>query len=123
MDSNNGFIIPNKAEVNAIYNNLIKLISKYNGQNGTSVVLNDFDNENNISDFRTMPCFARFIYPAVAYDGYLSHCSQSGAIHFRDMSLGNLQNNNFWDLFYNYDEKNIKSFLSKDFVKMKKKRL
>ena len=120
MDSNNGFIIPNKAEVNAIYNNLINLISKYNGQNGTSVVLNDFDNENNISDFRTMPCFARFIYPAVAYDGYLSHCSQSGAIHFRDMSLGNLQNNNFWDLFYNYDEKNIKSFLSKDFVKMKK---
>ena len=58
-----------------------------------------FDNENNISDFRTMPCFARFIYPAVAYDGYLSHCSQSGAIRFRDMSLGNLQNNNFWDLF------------------------
>ena len=53
----------------------------------------------------------RFIYPAIAYDGYLSNCSQSAAVHFRDMSLGNLQTTDFWDAFYDYDSKNLFSFM------------
>tara|TARA_B100000315_G_C14574463_1_gene587255 strand:+ start:1614 stop:2741 length:1128 start_codon:yes stop_codon:yes gene_type:complete len=52
---------------------------------------------------RTTPCFARFIYPTIGFDGSLYHCSQSAGPNFRAMSLGNLTNENFWDLYYNYD--------------------
>jgi MoaA/NifB/PqqE/SkfB family radical SAM enzyme len=52
---------------------------------------------------RTVPCFARFIYPTVGFDGWLYHCSQSSAPNFRAMALGNLKEHDFWELFYNYD--------------------
>lgn len=52
---------------------------------------------------RTTPCFARFIYPTVGFDGWLYHCSQSSGPNFHELSMGNLANTNFWDLFYNYE--------------------
>jgi len=65
-----------------------------------------------------LPCFSRFIYPAISYDGYLSNCSQSAATHFKDMALGNLQTSDFWDAFYDYDEKDVFSFMKNEFKKM-----
>ena len=52
---------------------------------------------------RTLPCFARWVFPSIGFDGYLGHCSEAAAPHFREMTLGNLNENNFWDLYYNYD--------------------
>ena len=51
---------------------------------------------------RTLPCFARFIYPTIGYDGWLYHCSQSAGVNFRSQALGNLATDDFWDLMYNY---------------------
>ena len=34
------------------------------------------------------------------------------------MSLGNLQNIDFWDAFYDYDENDIFNFMKKEFEKM-----
>ena len=36
------------------------------------------------------------------------------------MSLGNLQHKDFWEAFYDYDEKNIFEFMKKEFDKMNK---
>ena len=35
------------------------------------------------------------------------HCSQSAAPHFRELSLGNLQEIDFWDAYYNYNTEKI----------------
>ena len=53
-----------------------------------------------------VPCFARFIFPTVGYDGWLYHCSQSSSPNFRPMALGDLSKNSFWNLYYNYDLNN-----------------
>jgi hypothetical protein len=65
-----------------------------------------------------LPCFARFIYPAIAYDGYLSNCSQSAAPHFRDMSLADLNKIDFWDAFYGYDVNDFEKMLNVQHEKM-----
>jgi len=80
----------------------------------------DYDADKGIRDVRTLPCFSRFIYPAISYDGYLSNCSQSAATHFKDMALGNLHTQEFWDAFYNYNEKDIFGFMNNEFKKMVK---
>ena len=49
-----------------------------------------------------------------------SNCSQSGAVHFRDMSLGDLSKINFWDAYYDYDVKNFESYLNNQFAKNEK---
>ena len=116
-DSHEGTIIPNRQEVKKIYDDIKPVIDSFkNGK--TNVVLFDYDADKSIHESRTLPCFSRFIYPAISYDGYLSNCSQSAATHFKDMSLGNLQTTDFWEAFYNYDEKDIYSFMQNEFKKM-----
>ncbi|MBN2752890.1 MAG: radical SAM protein [Rhodospirillaceae bacterium] len=105
-ESVDGTVIPNRAEIEEIYQRLKPVIDDHTSDK-TNVVLLDVDGESAFTERRTLPCFARFIYPAISYDGYLSNCSQSGAPHFRDMSLGNLQEVDFWDAFYNYDTEDI----------------
>ena len=61
---------------------------------------------------RTKPCFARWIYPTVGYDGWLYHCSQSGSPNFRPMALGDLNKAGFWDLFYDYDTQNFDKYMT-----------
>jgi MoaA/NifB/PqqE/SkfB family radical SAM enzyme len=117
IDSHKGTLIPEKQEVKEIYNDIKPVIDQFK-KSKTKVVLIDYDADKNISEARTLPCFSRFIYPAIAYDGYLSNCSQSAATHFRDMALGNLQNIDFWQSFYDYDEKNIFNFMKNEFKKM-----
>jgi MoaA/NifB/PqqE/SkfB family radical SAM enzyme len=116
-DSYEGTIIPNRQEVKKIYDNIKPVIDSFK-DGKTNVVLIDYDADKSISEVRTLPCFSRFIYPAISYDGYLSNCSQSAATHFKDMALGNLQTKDFWEAFYDYDEKNIFSFMQNEFKKM-----
>ena len=70
------------------------------------------------SSLRTLPCFARFIFPSVGFDGWLSHCSESAAPHFRNLALGNLAQRDFWDVFYDYDTEHIYEMLDKTAKKM-----
>ena len=116
-DSYTDTIIPNREEVRKIYTEIKPVIDEFKDSE-TKVVLIDYDADKEINDARTLPCFSRFIYPAISYDGYLSNCSQSAATNFRNMSLGNLQNTDFWDAFYDYDEKDIYNFMEKEFQKM-----
>lgn len=117
IDKHEGTIIPNREQVKKIYSDIKPVIDRYKNCK-TKVILIDYDAENQINESRTLPCFSRFIYPAISYDGYLSNCSQSAATHFKDMSLGNLQNIDFWDAFYDYDENDIFNFMKKEFEKM-----
>ena len=117
IDKHEGTIIPNREQVKKIYADIKPVIDQYK-DGKTKVILIDYDADKQINEARTLPCFSRFIYPAISYDGYLSNCSQSAATHFKDMSLGNLQNTNFWDAYYDYDEKDIFGFMKNEFKKM-----
>ena len=116
-DSYTDTIIPNREEVKKIYSDIKPVIDEFEDSD-TDVVLIDYDAEKEIKEPRTLPCFSRFIYPAISYDGYLSNCSQSAATNFRDMALGNLQTKDFWDAFYDYDKKDIYRYMEKEFKKM-----
>ncbi len=112
-----GTIMPTRAEVEEIYNRILPIVESYKSAS-TNVILMDYDRDNQIDLRRTLPCFARFIYPAISYDGYLSNCSQSGAAHFKNMALGNLQHRDFWDAFYDYDASDFWGFLDRQHDKM-----
>ncbi len=84
------------------------------------VKLIDVDNEEKIfRKERTTPCFARFIFPTVGYDGWLYNCSQSSSPNFHSTAMGNLAERNFWDIFYEYDMSNQKDFFSNCSKKIK----
>lgn len=75
----------------------------------------DPDKDYKINKKRYLPCFARFVHPAIGFDGKLYHCSESSSPNFSSMSLGNLQDRSFWDCYYDYDLKKIKqAFLEMD---------
>ena len=61
---------------------------------------------------RSLPCFARFIYPTIGYDGWLYHCSQSAGTNFHSTALGNLNEKNFFELLYNYDFSDEKNYFN-----------
>jgi MoaA/NifB/PqqE/SkfB family radical SAM enzyme len=67
------------------------------------VMLADVD----IDKSRTLPCVARWVYPAIGFDGWVYPCSQSAAPNFRKMALGNVAEKNFWDIFDDYDVNNL----------------
>lgn len=112
--------VPERNRQKEIYNNLKTLIESENS-NDCNVIIIDYDTQMNIHDtIRTLPCFAQWIFPSIGYDGHLYHCSESSAPHFRSFSLGNLNNNNFWDLFYDYDTNNLNELMSKDALEKNK---
>ena len=79
-----------------------------------SILIVDADTDHNIyKKPRTLPCYARYVFPTVGFDGWLYNCSQSSAPNFRSSALGDLTKNNFWELFYNYDLHNFESFQAK----------
>ncbi|MCU1347490.1 MAG: Radical protein [Acidobacteria bacterium] len=103
-------IIPSKKEVSTYTAQLKEAIEKENSDQ-CAVLLVDADSAHDIfRKPRTVPCFARFIYPTVGFDGWLYHCSQSSSPNFRSMALGNLLTHDFWDLYYSYDTNNIAEF-------------
>lgn len=112
-----GTIIPSRDDVLSMMEWLPELADKYNSD-GSQVLVADYDDELEITEAREIPCVARFVFPSIGFDGWLSHCSESAAPHFRDMALGNLQTDDFWDLFYNYDTEDFWNFMKKDYDKM-----
>ncbi|NOZ11657.1 MAG: radical SAM protein [Gammaproteobacteria bacterium] len=117
-DSTEEGIIPNRQEIERIFKLLQPVIEKENSDR-MSIFIKDLDQDFLIDNHRTLPCIARFIFPSIGFDGYLSHCSESAASHFRDMVLGNLQDHDFWDLFYDYDTIDFKGYMRGYFEKMK----
>jgi len=104
-------VVPSKEEVSFYKKELQNLKNKYETDQ-CSILVIDADNENNIYNKpRTIPCYARYVYPTVGFDGWLYNCSQSSAPNFRSTALGDLNKSDFWDLFYGYETKNFENFL------------
>ena len=99
--------IPTKEEYNNYLSELNKIIEESNTDSCRVIVT---QNDDIFLKARTTPCFARFIYPTIGYDGWLYHCSQSSGSNFRSQALGNLSTHNFWDLLYDYDSKNLENY-------------
>lgn len=105
-------IIPTSSDVVFALKELTPIINS-NSKGNCKVMIVDADSEHDIFyKPRTKPCFARWIYPTVGYDGWLYHCSQSGSPNFRPMALGNLNKAGFWELFYNYDADNFDKYMT-----------
>ena len=111
-------IIPNSNDVKEAVSNLTPIIN-INSSDSCKVMIVDADKEHGIYyKPRTTPCFARWIYPTVGYDGWLYHCSQTGSPNFRPFALGDLSKEGFWSLFYKYNENNLGTELSECAQKM-----
>lgn len=103
--------IPNRDEVDESMERLKPVIEEMNSDT-CQVILMDLDNDyDTYLKKRTLPCFARFVFPSIGFDGYLSHCSESAAPHFRKMVLGNLMERDFWELFYDYPAEDFNNYL------------
>ncbi len=104
--------VPLTDEKTEIMNDLKDWLKSHDSEE-CRVIVTDPDSENDIFyKDRTLPCVARFIYPTIGFDGRMYQCSQSAAPNFKEMELGDLKNNNFWDLYYNYDVSNFSEFFN-----------
>lgn len=105
-------VVPTESEKNNYKNALEKLKNKYENSK-CSILIVDADADHDIYDKpRTIPCFARYLFPTVGFDGWLYNCSQSSAPNFRSAALGDLNKKDFWDLYYDYDAKDFKGFIN-----------
>ena len=94
------------------------LIEKENDSQCQVLIL-DLDGMHDVYEVpRSLPCFARYIFPSIGFDGWLSHCSESAAPHFRGLAMGNLQEQDFWDVFYNYNVDDFKGGMDSSCQKM-----
>ena len=100
--------IPSHKQITEYMKRLRPLVEKEN-DNQCQVLILDLDSMHDVYQVpRSLPCFARYIFPSIGFDGWLSHCSESAAPHFRDLAMGNLQTQDFWEVFYNYDVDDFK---------------
>jgi MoaA/NifB/PqqE/SkfB family radical SAM enzyme len=51
---------------------------------------------------QVVPCWARWLFPAISYDGHLARCSETSSPTWSDIRLGSLHTHSFWDLYYDY---------------------
>lgn len=103
-------VIPSEEEKNNYKNILEDLKKKYEDEN-CSILIVDADTDHSIYNKpRTIPCYARYVFPTVGFDGWLYNCSQSSAPNFRGSALGDLTKYNFWDLFYKYQVEEFDKF-------------
>ena len=111
IDTEEG-VIPSEKDKKNYKEILEKLKTKYETSD-CSVLIIDADEDHNIYNKpRTLPCFARYIFPTVGFDGWLYNCSQSSAPNFRSSALGDLTKKSFWDIYYNYELENFKNYLT-----------
>ena len=104
-------VIPSETEKDYYKKDLEKLKIRYENSE-CSILIVDADDDHNIYDKpRTIPCFARYVFPTIGFDGWLYNCSQSSAPNFRLSALGDLKINNFWDLYYNYKVEKFNDYL------------
>lgn len=105
-------VVPSKEDC-ILYKAQLAPLVKAASTKDCEVLFVDADSEHDIFHRpRTNPCFARFVFPTVGYDGWLYHCSQSSSPNFRTMALGNLNTDDFWDVFYNYDLSDQNAYFS-----------
>ena len=113
-------VVPSSIEIIKYKKTLSPIINAASSDNCLTMMV-DADTDHTIFQKpRTLPCFARFVYPTVGFDGWLYHCSQSSAPNFRLMALGDLNKNDFWDLFYNYDISRMDEYFEQCGAKMNK---
>jgi sulfatase maturation enzyme AslB (radical SAM superfamily) len=105
-------VVPTQEEIDFYISDLNKLKKKYENDKCLILVSNPDADHDIFNKPRTLPCYARYLFPTVGFDGWLYNCSQSSAPNFRSTALGDLTKNNFWDLFYNYDSKNLDDYMS-----------
>ena len=104
--------IPNREQIDEMVGRLTPLIEQ-ESSGPCQVLILDLDADyDTYHKTRTVPCFARFVFPSIGFDGYLSHCSESAAPHFRPLAIGNLQTRDFWDLFYDYDANAFNDYMA-----------
>jgi sulfatase maturation enzyme AslB (radical SAM superfamily) len=104
-------VVPTQEEINFYISDLNKLKIKYENDKCLILITNPDGDHDIYNKPRTLPCYARYLFPTVGFDGWLYNCSQSSAPNFRSTALGNLNKDDFWNLFYNYDGENFDSFL------------
>jgi MoaA/NifB/PqqE/SkfB family radical SAM enzyme len=105
-------VVPSESEKKNYKKSLQKLKIKYENPK-CSILIVDADSDHNIyKKPRTIPCYARYVFPTIGFDGWLYNCSQSSAPNFRSAALGDLNKNNFWDLYYDYNTKDLKNFIN-----------
>ena len=105
-------VVPTQDEINLYISDLDKLKKKYENDKCMILISNPDADHNIYNKPRTLPCYARFLFPTIGFDGWLYNCSQSSAPNFRSTALGDLMKNDFWNLFYKYDNKNLDTYLS-----------
>ncbi len=110
IDTEKG-VIPSETEKNEYKKILEKLKIKYENSKCSILIVDADDDYDIYNKPRTVPCFARYIFPTVGFDGWLYNCSQSSAPNFRASALGDLTKSNFWDLYYNYEIENFNKYL------------
>ena len=79
-------VIPSQNEI-IEYKKIIKELKIKYQKPDFSILIVDADDEHSISSPRTIPCYARYIFPTVGFDGWLYNCSQSSAPNFRQSAL------------------------------------
>ena len=105
-------VIPSENQKKIYKSALEKLKIKYENSE-CSILIVDADSDYEIYDrSRTLPCYARYLFPTIGFDGWLYNCSQSSAPNFRSAALGDLNKHNFWDLYYNYDTEDFNNFVN-----------
>jgi sulfatase maturation enzyme AslB (radical SAM superfamily) len=81
-------VVPSESEKKNYKNSLQKLKIKYENSK-CSILIVDADSDHNIyKKPRTIPCYARYVFPTIGFDGWLYNCSQSSAPNFRSAALG-----------------------------------
>ena len=51
---------------------------------------------------QAVPCWARWLYPTISFDGHLARCSETSSPTWDSIRLGDLADRSFWDLYYDY---------------------
>lgn len=110
--------VPGREAVEMMMVRLHSIIERENSRE-CQVVIRDMDKEFGTIDLqRSLPCFARFVFPSVGFDGWLYHCSESASLDFRGLALGNLAKSSFWDCYYNYDAEALECEIAKSCLGM-----
>ncbi|MDC0339963.1 radical SAM protein [Pelagibacteraceae bacterium] len=105
-------VVPTQEEVNLYISDLNKLKKKYENDKCLILITNPDSDHDIYNKPRTLPCYARYLFPTIGFDGWLYNCSQSSAPNFRSTALGDLNKDDFWKLFYNYESENLDNFMN-----------
>ena len=105
-------VVPSQEEINHYISDLRKIKKKYENDKCLILIANPDSDHDIYNKSRTLPCYARYLFPTIGFDGWLYNCSQSSAPNFRSTALGDLNKDDFWKLFYNYDSENLETFMN-----------